>query len=66
MVQTDLTPGQSTRDGYMPLAQFIDDVMTLLQQQQTPKEALVEHVASLRWAERDGTFEQAVETLSAH
>lgn len=65
-VQTELTPGQSTREGYVPLGQFIDEVMTILQQQPTAKEVLVERVGFLRWAERDGNFDQAVEMLSAH
>jgi uncharacterized oxidoreductase len=65
-VQTELTPGQSTREGYMPLGQFIDEVMRLFQQQPTPEEILVERVGFLRWAERDGNFSQAVEMLSTH
>lgn len=64
-VQTELTPGQSTRDGYMPLKEFTDEVMTLFQQQPTPKEILVERVGFLRWAERDGHFDQALEMLNA-
>ncbi|MDQ8726671.1 SDR family oxidoreductase [Bradyrhizobium sp. LHD-71] len=64
-VQTELTPGQSTREGYLPLEQFIDEVMTLFQQQPTPKEILVERVGFLRWAEREGRFDQVVEMLSA-
>jgi uncharacterized oxidoreductase len=64
-VQTELTPGQSTREGYMPLGQFIDEVMALFRQEPTPKEILVERVNFLRWAERDGRFDQAVEMLSA-
>lgn len=63
-VQTELTPGQSTREGYMPLDEFIDEVMTLFQAKPTPKEILVENVNFLRWAERDGHFDQAVEMLS--
>ncbi|WGI26211.1 SDR family oxidoreductase [Halomonas alkaliantarctica] len=63
-VQTELTPGQSTREGYMPLDDFIDEVMTLFHEKPTPKEILVENVNFLRWAERDGHFDQAVETLS--
>lgn len=63
-VQTELTPGQSTREGYMPLNDFIDEVMTLFQDKPTPKEILVENVNFLRWAERDGHFDQAVEMLS--
>jgi uncharacterized oxidoreductase len=65
-VQTELTPGQSTRGEYMPLVAFIDEVMTLFGQESTPREILVEQVGFLRWAERDGRFDQAVEMLSAH
>lgn len=64
-VQTELTPGQSTRKGYMPLDEFVDQAMALLQQQPTPREILVERVKFLRWAERDGRFDQALEMLSA-
>ncbi|MFW6027949.1 MAG: SDR family oxidoreductase [bacterium] len=65
-VQTELTPGQSTRNGCMPLDEFIDETMTLFLQQPTPREILVERVNFLRWAERDGHFDQAVEMLSAY
>jgi uncharacterized oxidoreductase len=65
-LQTELTPGQSSREGNMPLDEFTNEVMTLFQQQPTPKEILVERVGILRWAERDGRFDQAVEMLSAH
>jgi uncharacterized oxidoreductase len=65
-VRTELTPGQSTREGYMPLDEFIGEVMDLFQLQPTPKEILVQRVGSLRWAERDGRFEETVEMLSAH
>jgi len=64
-VRTELTPGQSTRDGYMPLGAFIDETMALFGVQPTPSEILVERVAALRWAERDGTFDTAVERLGA-
>lgn len=63
-VQTELTPGQSTRAGYVPLGEFIDEVMALFRGVQTPREILVERVGFLRWAERDGTFDEAVEMLS--
>ncbi|NYT73519.1 SDR family oxidoreductase [Halomonas sp. QX-2] len=63
-VQTELTPGQSAREGYMPLNDYIEEVMTLFSQQPTPKEILVEKVNFLRWAEREGRFDQAVEILS--
>jgi uncharacterized oxidoreductase len=65
-VQTDLTPGQSTRAGYMPLTDFVDEVMTILRQQPTPAEVLVERVKPLRYAEVEGRFEQVLATFSAH
>ena len=55
-VQTDLTPGQRDATGYMPLDAFADEVMALLAQQPTPKEALVEAVKFLRNAEAEGRF----------
>jgi uncharacterized oxidoreductase len=64
-VQTELTPGQSTREGYMPLDAFVDEAMALFRQEPTPREILVERVGFLRWAERDGRFDQTVEMLSA-
>lgn len=65
-VQTELTPGQSTRDGYLPLDAFMEEVMNLFQQEPTPPEILVERVGFLRFAERNGQFDQAVEMLAAH
>lgn len=64
-VQTELTPGQSARDEYMPLDAFADEAVALFRQEPTPKEILVERVGFLRWAERNGRFEQTVEMLSA-
>lgn len=63
-VQTDLTPGQATREGYLPLAEFIDEVMALFQQQPTPREILVQRVAFLRNAEAEGRFDETVTTLN--
>jgi uncharacterized oxidoreductase len=64
-VQTELTPGQSTREGYMPLSQFIDEVMVIFGQRPTPDEILVQRVAFQRWAEREGRFDQALERINA-
>jgi hypothetical protein len=36
-VQTEFTPGQSTREGYMPLDGFIDEAMALFQLGATPR-----------------------------
>lgn len=64
-VQTELTPGQSTRAGYMPLAAFMDAVMTLFARRPTPPELLVEQVGFLRFAEAEGRFDRTLATLNA-
>lgn len=64
-VQTDLTPGQATREGYLRLTDYIDEVMGLFQQQPTPPEILVQRVGFLRFAEAEGRFEQTLATLNA-
>ncbi|HCB75691.1 MAG TPA: oxidoreductase [Sphingomonas bacterium] len=63
-VQTGLTPGQETREGYLPLVDFIDEVMTLFAQDPTPPEILVQRVGFLRDAEREGRFDQALAILN--
>ena len=63
-VQTDLTPGQSTREGYMPLRGFIDEVMRLFEAVPTPAEIAVERVKFLRNAEAEGRFAQTFATLN--
>lgn len=63
-VQTALTPGQENRPGYMPLADFIDEVMTLFAQAPTPPEILVERVRPLRYAERENRFDAALAQLN--
>jgi uncharacterized oxidoreductase len=64
-VQTGLTPGQETREGYLPLEDFIDEVMSLFQQEPTPPEILVERVGFLRNAEAEGRFADAFAALNA-
>ena len=63
-VQTELTPGQSQREHYMPLDQYIEETMTLLQSQPTPGEILVERVKFQRWAEAEGRFDKALAALN--
>jgi len=65
-VQTDLTPGQSTREGYMPLKDYIDEVMSLFERQPTPAEIAVERVNFLRNAKAEGRFAQTFATLNTH
>lgn len=54
-VQTDLTPGQRTREGYQPLDEFADEVVALFGQDPTPAEILVERVKPLRLSEAQGS-----------
>ena len=63
-VQTDLTPGQANRPGYMPLEAFADAVAAQFAQQPTPKEILVDEVQFLRQAEREGRFDETLATLT--
>ncbi len=64
-VQTGLTPGQETREGYLPLDAFADEVIALFHQESTPKEILVEQVGFLRFAEAEGRFDETVTRLNA-
>lgn len=64
-VQTDLTPGQSTREGYLPLKDYIDEVMDLFATRPTPAEILVKRVHFLRNAEAENRFEQAFAAVNA-
>lgn len=64
-VQTELTPGQATREGYLPLDAFIDEVMALLAKSPTPTEILVERVKFLRNAEAEGRFQAALAAVNA-
>ncbi|HEV7340998.1 MAG TPA: SDR family oxidoreductase [Sphingopyxis sp.] len=64
-VRTDLTPGQSTREGYMPLDDFADEVMALFAQQPTPEEILVQNVLPLRQAEANGNVATVLGMLAS-
>lgn len=64
-VRTGLTPGQAGFEAYMPLDDFIAEVMDLFAQKPTPAEICVERVSFLRNAERENRFDQTVEQLNA-
>lgn len=63
-VQTGLTPGQETRAGYQPLAEFIDEVMAQFARQPPPSEILVERARFQRFAEAEDRFDKTLATLS--
>lgn len=64
-VQTELTPGQSTRENYQPLDEFVDEVIRLWKAQPTPAEINVERVRFLRFAERNQQVDEALEMLAS-
>lgn len=64
-VRTDLTPGQSTRENYMPLDDFADEVIGLFAVEPTPEEILVQNVLPLRNAAASGTVPQVLGMLAS-
>jgi uncharacterized oxidoreductase len=64
-VQTDLLPGQQESEWAVPLDEFADDVLRLLETQPEANEIQVERVKFLRYAEARGDYETVVATLNA-
>lgn len=64
-VQTDLLPGQAENDHAMPLAEFIDEVMSIIETQPDAQEIQVERVKFLRYGEARGDYDQVVAALNA-
>lgn len=64
-VRTALLPGQETSDFAMPLDEFADEVMALLEADPGAPEVLVEGVKFLRFAEVRGDYDKVVATLNA-
>lgn len=64
-VRTALLPGQETSEFAMPLDDFADEVMDLLEADPEAHEILVERVKFLRHGEVRGDYDQVVATLNA-
>ena len=64
-VQTELTPGQSTRENYLPLDTYIDQVMAQFETGAPPAEVSVPNTLFLRNAEIEGRFPQALAAVSS-
>jgi uncharacterized oxidoreductase len=64
-VRTDLLPGQRDSAVAMPLADFVSEVMTLLETQPEAREIQVERVKFLRYGEARGDYDQVVAALNA-
>lgn len=63
-VQTELTPGQSSREGYLPLDTFVDQVMAHFESGNPPEEVCVPNALFLRNAEIEGRFLDALAMTS--
>lgn len=64
-VATDLMPGHAQNPNSMPLADYTDEVIGLIEQARTPRgEILVNRVQPLRQAEINGTYEQVYAALN--
>lgn len=64
-VRTALMPGQEESPVGMPLDEYADEVVGLLEAQPDAKEILVERVKFLRYAEARGDYDQVVATINA-
>jgi uncharacterized oxidoreductase len=64
-VRTELTPGQSTKEHYLPLDTYIDQVMAQFETGAQPNEVSVPNTLFLRNAEIEGRFDQALAAVGA-
>ncbi|MGP9707042.1 hypothetical protein [Brachybacterium sp. AOP24-D1-21] len=55
-VRTELRPGQSDAEHAMPLEDYVDEVMSVLESQPDATELLVERAKVLRYAEVRGDY----------
>ncbi|WP_334152558.1 SDR family oxidoreductase [Microbacterium sp.] len=63
-VRTDLMPGHAENESAMPLGEFIDEVLTLIETQPSATEIQVERVKFLRYGEARGDYAQVVDALN--
>lgn len=63
-VRTELTPGQSQAAYAMPLEEYTQETIALLESQPDATEILVERVKRLRFAEVNGTYAEATAALN--
>ncbi|GBG40682.1 SDR family oxidoreductase [Mycobacterium montefiorense] len=64
-VQTDLAPGQRDNPAAMPLDEFLDEVMLLLENEPDSNEIQVERVKFLRYGEARGDQDKVIAALNA-
>ena len=65
-LRTELMPGQSNVEAFLPLEDYIDEVMSLLAIEPDATEILVERVKPLRVSAGNGAYEQAISMVNSH
>lgn len=63
-VRTGLTPGQESIEAFMPLTDYVDEVMQILSQEPIPAEVVVKRCEFLRHAEAEGRFREALAAVN--
>lgn len=64
-VRTQLMPGQQDSEFAMPLDEFVDEVMQLIESDPDARELQVRNVEFLRYGEARGDYDQVVATLNS-
>ncbi len=59
-VRTGITPGQQDNAAFLPLGDFADEAITILNQDPTPGEVLVDRVKFQRFAEAENRFDASM------
>ena len=62
--RTELTPGQSRIEAYMPREDFINEILGQLDRDTVPDELIVERAKIKRLAEKEGRFFQTFEAIN--
>jgi uncharacterized oxidoreductase len=65
-VRTELIPGQSQVEAFMPVEQYIDDTVAILRADPDVTEVVIDGVRFLRFSEVEGRYDATVAALNAH
>lgn len=65
-LRTDLMPGQSQVEAFLPLEDYVDETMSLLANQPDATEILVERVKPLRFSRVNDTYEKTIALVNSH
>lgn len=65
-LRTELVPGQSQVEAFMPVEQYIDDTIATLRADPEVTEVIIDGVKFLRFSEVEGRYDQTVTAVDAH